>query len=96
MLKANGAVIYSVGQMEGQTQCHHGYFIKLRMTSLTHIHTVSVPVLLAIPCAPANQPSSTNMRLLPKINTDTSRQDYTDDLADKLEYGGAKKIPVAS
>lgn len=98
MPKANGsAVIYSRGQMEGQTRCHHGYSIKLWTSSpLAQEHAASVPELPTTPRAPANQPSTTNMHLLPRIITPQQqkkkpRQDDTNDLADRLDGRAAKK-----
>lgn len=56
-------------------------------------------IALTKPHASSNQPTLTKIHLLPKIkccHLEASRQDDNDDLADKLEYGGAKTIPVAS
>lgn len=88
MLKANRAVIYSLGQMEGQTLCHHGYFIKLWMSSLTH--TVHVPGLLRYP---VNQPPQTNTLPKNKLREKKRRQSDTGDLADKLRVWRCQKNP---
>lgn len=69
----------------------------------TYTHTVSAYLLevasitLTKPHAPSNQQTSTKIHLLPKIkccHLEVSRQDDNDDLADKLEYGGAKTIQL--
>lgn len=72
-------------------------------TAYASPHTVSVPVLGRAPttvtkrCTPSNQPNThiDKYTLLPKINTVTWKS-QANDLADKLEYGGAKTILVAT
>lgn len=46
--KAIGAVIYSLGQTEGQTQCHHWYFIKFWMSLHTQSRRTCVRWLLPL------------------------------------------------
>lgn len=99
--KANSAVISSLGQMEGKTQCHHGYFFK--PWTHTYTHWVSAPVWGGsyhadeTPCSFKSTNINKNIsvaknKMLPPRRA--SRQDDNDDLADKLEHGGAKTIQL--
>lgn len=95
---ANGsAVIYSRGQMERRTTVSPWIFHQTlgRFVTITdtQTHTVRVCVCVSVfstaaPCAPTNQPSTTNMHPLPKMmrpQKKRSGQDDTNDLADRLD-----------